>query len=297
MKKILALFILLALFTLSCNKENDGADAWGNFEATEVLISAETNGKILTFPVEEGNILSRGDIIAVIDTTIITLQLKELESTELAVRSNIRTISSQNEILEQQISNLEVNISRISNMLNDGAATQKQYDDLVGQKAVFQKQIESNNTRKSSVRSELAVLESKKDQLRERILRSTVTAPSKGTVLQKYAEMGEITAAGKPLIKLADLNTMKLKVYISGGQLADVKIGDSCTIRIDKGENEYHEYTGEIIIVSDKAEFTPKIIQTKEERVSMVYALTIAVENDGKIKSGMPAEALFGNPE
>ncbi len=297
MKKLIVPSILIIILLGSCKNQTSEADAWGNFEATEILISAETGGKILLFPIEEGRILSKDELVAVIDTILFSMQVDELESSEKAIRSNISTISSQNEILRQQISNLEVNISRIKNMLNDKAATQKQYDDLLGQKAVFEKQIESNNTRKVSVASELAVLEAKKDQLRERITRCTILSPSGGTVIQKYAEKGEITSAGKPLVKIADLSVMKLKVYISGAQLAEVKTGDKCLARIDKGESDYYEYTGQVINVSDKAEFTPKIIQTKEERVSMVYAVTIAVENDGRIKSGMPGEAIFVSDE
>lgn len=293
MKKFIVLPILIIMLVSSCKNQISEADAWGNFEATEILISAETGGKILLFPIEEGKILSNNELVAVIDTILFSMQVDELESSEKAIRSNINTISSQNEILRQQISNLEVNISRIKNMLNDKAATQKQYDDLLGQKAVFERQIESNNTRKVSVANELAVLEAKKDQLRERITRCTILSTSRGTVIQKYAEKGEITSHGKPLVKIADLSVMKLKVYISGAQLAEVKTGDKCLARIDKGESDYYEYTGQVINVSDKAEFTPKIIQTKEERVSMVYAVTIAVENDGRIKSGMPGEAIF----
>ncbi len=293
MKKSIILSTIIILLISSCNKKVDEADAWGNFEATEILISAETSGRILLLPVEEGDILSQDEIVALIDTLLFSMQLDELESSENAIKSNINTISSQNEIFRQQISNLDVNISRIKNMLDDKAATQKQYDDLLGQRAVLEKQIQSNNTRKASVASELAVLESKKDQLRERISRCTVISPSKGNLIQKYAEKGELTAAGKPLAKIADLSVMKLKVYISGAQLAEVKTGDKCRVRIDKGESDYYEYTGQVINISDKAEFTPKIIQTKEERVSMVYAVTIRVDNDGKIKSGMPGEVIF----
>ncbi len=293
MKKSLALFIITVFLFSSCNNREDEADAWGNFEATEVLISAESNGKIIAFAVEEGMILSENKLVAIIDTTLFSMQLDEIGLSEKTISSNISTISSQNDILKQQISNLEINISRVKNMLKDQAATQKQYDDLLGQKAVIQKQIESNNSRKATVVSELAVLESKKEQLKERISRCYILTPSKGTLIQKYAEKGEITSAGRPLVKIADLSTIKLKVYISGSQLAEVKTGDICRVRIDKGESEYYNYDGQIIKISDKAEFTPKIIQTKEERVSMVYALTIAVENDGRIKSGMPGEAIF----
>jgi len=169
----------------------------------------------------------------------------------------------------------------------------KQLDDLTGQVAVFQKQIAANSTQKESVAAELTVSESKKKTLNEQIRRSSVLSPLNGTVIEKYSEAGEITAAGKPLVKIADLSVMKLKVYVSGAQLAAIKIGKQCTVRIDNGKKGYTSFPGIISYISDKAEFTPKIIQTKEERVILVYAVNIEVKNDGTLKSGMPGEAKF----
>jgi HlyD family secretion protein len=209
------------------------------------------------------------------------------------IRTKINSINAQNGILEQQISNIRVNISRIENMLKDDAATQKQYDDLTGQVAVLEKQIAANNTQKASVAAELSVYESKAATLNEQIRRSSAKSPLGGTVIEKYAEEGEFTAAGKPLVKIADLSLIRLKVYVSGAQLADIKTGQDVTVRIDRGKNDYASFKGIISYISDKAEFTPKIIQTKEERVSFVYAVIIDVENDGSMKSGMPGEAIF----
>ncbi|MDZ7738776.1 MAG: HlyD family efflux transporter periplasmic adaptor subunit [Bacteroidales bacterium] len=155
---------------------------------------------------------------------------------------------------------------------------------------------DANNTQKATIRSELQVLKVKETMLREQLRRCYIKSPSIGTVLQKYAEAGEITSAGKPLIKIADMRTMELKVYISGSQLSELQIGQECTVRIDKGEKGYARYPGKVMHVSDKAEFTPKIIQTKEERVHLVYAVKIHVKNDGSLKNGMPAEALFDFP-
>jgi HlyD family secretion protein len=178
-------------------------------------------------------------------------------------------------------------------MMKDDAATKKQYDDLTGQVAVIEKQIAANNTQKSSVAAELSVYESKKATLIEQLSRSIVKSPLKGTVIEKYAEAGEITTAGRPLVKIADLSVMKLKVYVSGAQLGDLKVGSECTVRVDEGEKGYKSFPGRISYISGKAEFTPKIIQTKEERVTLVYAVTIEVNNDGTMKSGMPGEAIF----
>jgi HlyD family secretion protein len=178
-------------------------------------------------------------------------------------------------------------------MLKNDAATQKQYDDLAGQVAVLEKQIAANDTQKASVAAELMVFESRKATLNEQIIRSCVKSPLKGTVIEKYAEAGEITAAGKPLVKIADLSVIKLKVFVSGAQLGGIKTGQDCTVRVDDGNKGYKSYTGTISHISEKAEFTPKIIQTKEERVTLVYAVTIDVINDGTMKSGMPGEAIF----
>jgi HlyD family secretion protein len=210
-----------------------------------------------------------------------------------SVRTRIRSINAQNDILNQQIVNINVNISRIGNMLKDDAATKKQYDDLKGQVAVLEKQIAANNTQKSSIAAELSVYESKKATLNEQATRSSVKSPLKGTIIEKYSEAGEITAAGKPLVKIADLSLIKLKVYVSGAQLGSIKIGQDCTVRIDDGKKGYKSFTGTISYISGKAEFTPKIIQTKEERVTLVYAVTIDVRNEGTMKSGMPGEAIF----
>ena len=291
--KIRTLMLIGAVMLAGCNKNDNQADAYGNFEATEVVVSSETSGRILQFNVSEGVDIDEGNIIALIDTTLFHLQKAEIDAGMRSIRTRINSINAQNDILDQQIANLNVNIARIGNMLKDEAATQKQYDDLAGQLAVLQKQIAANNTQKATIAAELSVYESKKATVNEQLLRSTVRSPLKGTVLEKYSEAGEITAAGKPLVKIADLSVIRLKAYVSGTQLGSIKIGQECSVRIDDGRKEYQTFTGKISYIADKAEFTPKIIQTKEERVTLVYAVLIDVINDGSIKSGMPGEAIF----
>ncbi|HNX44395.1 MAG TPA: HlyD family efflux transporter periplasmic adaptor subunit [Bacteroidales bacterium] len=276
-----------------CSEKNSDADAFGTFEATEVIVSPETSGKILRFNVTEGSEIDSGAEIAVIDTTLFYLQKAEIDAGMKSVSTRLATIGSQNEILSQQIENLNVNIARTGSMLKGDAATQKQYDDLTGQVAVLQKQIAANNTQKASVAAELSVQQSKKATLYEQIRRCRVISPLKGTVIEKYAEAGELTAAGKPLLKVADLSLIKLKVYVSGAQLGKLKVGGKCTVRIDDGKKGYQSFPGTISYISGKAEFTPKVIQTKEERVTFVYAVTIEVHNNGAMKSGMPGEAIF----
>ena len=282
-----------AVMLAGCNKKDNQADAYGNFEATEVVVSSETSGRILQLNVSEGVEIDEGNIIAQIDTTLFHLQKAEIDAGMRSIRTRINSINAQNDILDQQIANLNVNIARVGNMLKDEAATQKQYDDLAGQLAVLQKQISANNTQKASIAAELSVYESKKAMVNEQLVRSTVRSPLKGTVIEKYSEAGEITAAGKPIVKVADLTVIRLKAYVSGAQLGSIKIGQECSVRIDDGRKGYKTFTGKISYIADKAEFTPKIIQTKEERVTLVYAVLINVMNDGSIKSGMPGEAIF----
>lgn len=288
-----SLIIIAAVLLVGCKNKADKADAFGNFEATEVIISAETNGRILQFDPVEGVKVENGSMIALIDTTVLHLQKAEIDAGMKSVITRISSINAQNDILNQQIENLNVNISRIGKMLKDDAATQKQYDDLTGQVAVLQRQITANNTQKTSVTAELSVNGSRKASVNEQIRRCTITSPLKGTVIEKYSEAGEITAAGKPLVKIADLSVIKLKVFVSGAQLGKIKTGQKCTVRIDNGEKGFSSFTGTISYISEKAEFTPKIIQTKEERVVLVYAVNIDVINDGTLKSGMPGEAIF----
>jgi HlyD family secretion protein len=287
------LIIITAVLLSGCKNKTDKADAFGNFEATEVTVSAETSGRILQFNVVAGSEIEKGVEIALIDTTMFHLQKAEIDAGMQSVRTRISSINAQNDILNQQIENLNVNIKRIEKMLKDDAATQKQFDDLAGQVAVLQKQIAANNTQKTSVAAELTIYESKKATLNEQVWRSSVRSPLKGTLIEKYSEAGEITAAGKPLVKIADLSVIKLKVYVSGAQLGSVKIGQQCSVRTDSGEKGYSSFQGTVSYISGKAEFTPKIIQTKEERVVLVYAVEIEVKNDGTLKSGMPGEAIF----
>jgi HlyD family secretion protein len=287
------LLILAALLISACSHKNGEADAYGNFEATEVIVSAETNGRVLTFSATEGTQVSKGDELALIDTTMYHLQKLEIDAGMKSVITRINSVNAQNDILNQQISNVNINIARIENMLRNDAATKKQYDDLAGQVEVFKKQIAANNTQRSSIAAELAVLESRKASLNEQISRSIVRSPLSGTLIEKYSEAGELTSAGKPLAKIADLSAMKLKVYVSGAQLGAIRTGQECTVRTDNGKEEYTSFPGKIAYISGKAEFTPKIIQTKEERVTLVYAVTIDVTNDGTLKSGMPGEAIF----
>ena len=287
------LIITAIILLTGCKNKTDVADAYGNFEATEVIVSAETSGRVIRFDAREGSAVKQGTELALIDTTMLYLQKKELLAGIQSIRTKIGTINAQNEIILQQIDNLKINIDRFQKMMKDDAATQKQLDDLTGQQAVFQKQITANNTQRASVEAELGVYGSKLATLNEQLNRSTVKSPLAGNIIEKYSEQGEIIAAGRPLAKISDLSVVKLKAYVSGAQLEKIKAGQQCIVRIDSGKKGYKAYTGTISYISEKAEFTPKIIQTKDERVSLVYAVKIEVLNDGSLKSGMPGEMIF----
>lgn len=286
------LSITLLLFS-ACREKAENADAYGNFEAREVIVSAETSGKIRQLNFSEGMPVNENDLIALVDTAVFHLQKEELNAGIRSIKTKVSSINAQNEIINQQISNLKRDIDRIENMLRDDAATQKQYDDLKGQIAVLEKQIAANNTQKASVAAELEVFQSKKATLDEQISRCFIRSPIKGTLTEKYAEEGEVTVAGKPVAKVADMSLIKLRAYVSGSMIGSVKTGDQCTVRTDDGKKGYKTFTGTISHIAEKAEFTPKIIQTKEERVVLVYAVIIDVLNDGSIKAGMPGEAIF----
>ena len=284
------LIMLLAALLFSCNNADEKSDAFGNFEADPVIVSSESAGKILQLNVEKGQKIEKGFVAAVIDTTQIDLKLKQIDAQKAAVVAKRQSIQSKIAVFEEQIKNLNVNAERISKMLKDGAATQKQLDDITGQIDVIEKQIESTKTQFTSVNKELEVLDAQKAATEDMLNRCTVTSPTNGTILETYAEQGELATAGKPLFKIADLDELTLKVYVSGGQLPSVKIGQQVDVLIDKSETENQTLTGQVTWISPEAEFTPKIIQTKEERVKLVYAVKVAVKNDGTLKIGMPGE-------
>ncbi|MBE0677995.1 MAG: HlyD family efflux transporter periplasmic adaptor subunit [Bacteroidales bacterium] len=284
---------VIFLLAAGCGRGASDADAWGTFEADEIIISSETSGRIVLMSVTQGTHVAGGAVIAVTDTTMAVLQRAELDAVTAQAQARLAGIAAQDAVIRQQMDNLNVNIDRTRRMLSDGAATQKQLDDLTGQMEVLRRQSDANNTQRRAVAAEMQGVEAKRALLNEQIARSTIRAPFDATVIEKYASEHEITAAGKPLVKIADMKSMELKVWVSGAQLAEVKLGAGCTVRIDDGEKGFKDYTGTIKHVSDKAEFTPKIIQTKEERVTLVYAVTIEVPNDGSIKTGMPGEAIF----
>jgi len=287
-KKII--IALLSVILFGCNSQEEKSDAFGNFESDPVIVSSESSGKILQLNVEKGQKIDSGFVSAIIDTTQINLKLKQIQAQKDAVNAKRQTIQAQIAVFEQQIKNMKVNENRIAQMVKDQAATQKQLDDITGQIDVIEKQIESTKTQFASVNKELEVLNAQEAETKDLLTRCTVVSPTFGTVLETYVEQGELATPGKPMFKMAGLDELTLKVYVSGAQLPNVKIGEQVEVLVDKNATENQSFTGRISWVSSEAEFTPKIIQTKEERVKLVYAVKVEVENDGTLKIGMPGE-------
>ncbi|TQO39011.1 HlyD family secretion protein [Arenibacter algicola] len=285
----LILTSLLMSLLGSCTGNGDKADGYGNFEATEITISAEANGKILFLDAEEGNVLAQNEVVGVIDTVQLSLKRDQLLASKNTIFSKSRNVLSQREVLKEQLKVAQNDKSRVENLLQAKAATAKQLDDINGQINIIKEQIKSVETRNSPIINEIKSIDIQIRQIEDQIHKSVIQNPVKGTVLVKYAEPNEITAFGKPLYKIANLEDMILRVYISENQLSELKIGQEVSVKIDAGE-EMKSYPGVVSWIAESAEFTPKIIQTKEERVNLVYAVKVKVRNDGSLKIGMPAE-------
>lgn len=297
MKTIITSLAAIMLISISCNRNDDLADAYGNFEVDETVVSALMPGEIKQFNIVEGSTFKAGELVGYIDTLDLHLLKPELEANRMATASKTDNISTQIEVLQNQLSNLDREHKRIINLVKAGAATNKQLEDIEGQIDVVNSQIRSAKSQYAGVLALLKANDAKLAQLEEKIRKSRIVNPIDGIVLTKLAEAYEFTAPGKPLYKIANVNQIDLRVYVAGNQLSSLKLGESFTIKIDGAEGEMIDYPGKVIWVSSEAEFTPKTIQTKEERVDMVYAVKIRVENDGRIKIGMPGELWLNSTE
>ncbi len=287
------LIAIIVIVFASCTGKKDLSDAYGNFEVDDIIVSAEANGKLLLLNVEEGKRINANELVAVIDTIDYVLKRKQLKAQKRAISSRIENIQSQIDVQEQQKKNLLIDKERIENLLKDGAATKKQLDDINGQIDLVNSQIKSIKTQNVAVVTELEVISTQISQIEESINKCNIKNPVGGMVLEKYAEENEITTFGKPLYKIADMHEMILRVYVSGNQLPHIKIGQEVEVFIDEDAKSNKKLTGIVSWISESAEFTPKIIQTKEERVNMVYAVKVKVQNDGSLKIGMPGEVNF----
>jgi HlyD family secretion protein len=287
MKHLFILTFLLSLF--SCNSNDNKADGYGNFEATEVTISAEANGKLEYLNLEEGDIIEPNTLVGLVDTIQLHLSKQQLLASKATVYSKSENVLSQISVLQAQLKTVLTEQKRIQNMFSENAATKRQVDEIEGKIDVIKEQIKGVQTQNAPIINEIASLDVQIKKINDQIKNSKIVNPIKATVLAKYAEPNEITSFGKPLYKIANLSQMTLRVYISETQLPHVKLNQKVTVKIDSGTG-MKSYPGTISWISSVAEFTPKIIQTKEERVNLVYAVKVEVKNDGGLKIGMPAE-------
>lgn len=297
MKKIsLALFIAAILIS-SCDSSKDAGDATGAFEATEVLVSAEATGKILWLDLQEGDRLEAGELVGCVDSLQLYYKKEQLRAGFRAVDIAKPDIRKQIAVLEQQIATAESECRRMENLVKAKAGNQKQLDDMVNQLAYLRKQLvaQQSTLNKSFERAgaEAEGLVFQVMQLDDMIAKCKIINPLTGTVLVKYAEAGEVTTTGKPLYKIADTDLLFLRAYITADQLSQVKLGQTVRVFSDFGKDNQREYLGTITWVSDKSEFTPKGIQTKNERANLVYAIKVAVKNDGFLKIGQYGEVIF----
>jgi len=302
---------MLFAFLAGCNLNNKVSDASGTFEADEVVVSSEVPGKIISLNLEEGSILAKESIVGIIDSVPLQLQKAQVEATIDALSQKTLDVKPQIKLLQDQISVQKIQLdnalhekARTERLIKADAATTKQLDDINTQIDVLKKQIDVNQqqikvqetttgTQNSSVLSEYKPLQKSVAQIEDQLKRTNIINPINGTVLTKYAMAGEVTSAGKALYKIADLSVITLRVYITGTQLAQVKLNQHVNVLVDSSADKYKQYSGVITMISEKAEFTPKTIQTKDERANLVYAIKIHVKNDGYLKIGMYGEVKF----
>jgi len=290
----------LSFLLFSCSNGSEEYDATGSFEATEIIVSSQANGRILALNVNEGEQLQKEQIVGRIDSTQLYLQKMSLLSNAKGVRAQQPDISKQTSAIQDQIKTLKREKARVERLIAANAANRKQLDDIESQLEVLQSQLSAQTSilQKNSqhISAQSSTIDIQVAQLDDQLEKTRITSPITGTVLNRYAETGELATMGTPLFKIADTGTLFLRAYVTNDQLALIKLNDEVTVRVDDGEGGMRSYKGEINWISDKAEFTPKTIQTKNERANLVYALKIAVHNDGFLKIGMYGEVKFTSP-
>lgn len=304
-----------AILMLSACSGKDDFDASGHFEADEVIVSAQQSGELLSFNVREGDLLQPGQVVGQIDVSISELQKKQVEASIDALKQQTSSAKEETQLIRKQLAVQQTELEhqrrerqRLANLVKADAATRKQLDDmdalierLEKQTAATRQQIvvsQSNTaTKNRSILSQREAMEANARQFQEQIDRGQIINPIAGTVLTRYALQGEVTAAGKPLYKIANTDTLTLKAYVTGDKLSAIRTGQQVTVRTDLNEDEYQTYPGIITWISSESEFTPKTIQTKNERANLVYALKVRVKNDGYLKIGMYGEVRWQSPE
>lgn len=292
MNKLFFLPILVLAF--SCQSDSSISDAYGNFEATEILVSSLAPGKLLYLDIDEGQVVKKGQVVGLVDTINLHLKKEQLKAAYQSALSRKPGIETQKNVLLEEKSSVEKELARFRRLADEGAAARKQAEDLEDRLSVLKQQIKNIDAQFLPLNSELNVIEAQIAQIDQQISDSRIIAPITGTILTKIAEPYEVVAAGSPVFRIASLDTLVLKAYISGSQLDDVLLGQQVEVLIDRDKTEYEHYPGTVSWISATAEFTPKTIQTREERIDQVYAIKIKTPNsNGKLKIGMPGEVIF----
>ena len=290
-------FLSAALLSVSCNRVDDSFDASGTFEADEVIVSAEVTGTLQALAVEEGAVVEEGQPLGWIDSTQLYLKKKQLLAQVDAILSRRPDIATQLAAYRIQLETAERELARAESLLRADAATQKQVDDARAQVAVIRRQMNAHRSSldvsSRALVSETLPLSAQVEQLDDQLRRCRLTNPMRGTILEQYAQPHELVTAGKPLYKIADIASLQLRAYITGTQLPGIKLNQVVTVFADNGEGGSREYPGTVTWISSKAEFTPKTIQTRDERADLVYAVKVNVRNDGYLKIGMYGEVKF----
>lgn len=296
MKTIFGLLAIAFIFT-ACEKNENAFDATGTFEAVETIISSEVSGSIEALDIREGTGVEKGQLLGWIDSTQLHLKKKQLLAQIDAILARRPQVATQLAAFRVQLQTAERELQRVENLFRAEAATQKQVDDARAQVAVIRHQMAAHRSSldisSQGLVSETLPLSAQVEQLEDQLRKCRIINPVQGTILTQYAEAHELAIPGKPLYKLADISTLELRAYITGGQLPLIKLNQQVSVFVDNGSGAYNEYVGRISWISDKAEFTPKTIQTKEERADLVYAIKVPVENDGYLKIGMYGELNF----
>lgn len=289
--------LMFLIFITSCKKTNDDFDASGSFESTEIIVSAETSGRILSFFPEEGGQLTLNQEVVIIDSTQLYLKKRQLEASMKALEGRRPDIQKQIAAIEQQIATAKIEMKRVENLVKANAATTKQLDDIKAQILVLEKQLVASSSSieisNQSISDEAEAMRMQLYQIEDQLRKCKVLSPIAGTILTKYAEAGELAVPGKALFRMADTNNMILRAYITADQLTQLKLGQKVKVYADFGDDDWRKYEGAVSWISSKSEFTPKTIQTRDERANLVYAVKIRVKNDGYLKIGMYASVLF----
>lgn len=287
------LVISLTYVSLACQREDNMADAYGHFESTSISVSAERPGSLVEYVVSEGSKLEAGQIVGLVDTTTLGIQRVQMNAKLDAARAKIPTIQAQLAVIEEQIETLDRELVRFRNLLQRGAASAKQVDDLESQRRVAMRQAELQASNRRSAEADIRAMTTELQTIEDQMRRSVIINPISGTVLHSYVERHELVSPGKVLYSIANLDSMDVRVFVSGDQLSSIQPGMRVSVHYDIEGGKLETVPGTISRISSQAEFTPKFLQTRQERTSMVYAVVIRVANNGKLNIGMPAEVTF----